>query len=152
MERKTIGIISGKGGVGKTSLCASLTSLANKDSEINPIIVDCDVDAPNLALLLPSDDNHYRTKDIYGTLKSSFIQDKCTQCKKCIDDHFCEFNALSWDDELNFPKVNYLACEGCSACKVLCPEHAFDINSVKSGEIIDYKTNLGIEIVYGETN
>jgi len=53
MDKKAIGIISGKGGVGKTSLTASLASLAKKDSEVNAMILDCDVDAPNLALILP---------------------------------------------------------------------------------------------------
>lgn len=152
MEKRTIGIISGKGGVGKTSLTASLASLAKKDSEINPMIMDCDVDAPNLALILPSEDEkNIKTKDTYTTLKATFIEDDCIHCKQCIDDHFCEFHALSWDEENEVPLIDYLACEGCGACQTLCPEHAFDINEVKSGEIISYKTKLGPHLVYGKT-
>jgi MinD superfamily P-loop ATPase len=37
---KEITVISGKGGTGKTSLVASLVSLAHK-----PVVADCDVDA-----------------------------------------------------------------------------------------------------------
>ena len=37
---KEITVISGKGGTGKTSLVASLVSLAQK-----PVVADCDVDA-----------------------------------------------------------------------------------------------------------
>ncbi|MFW9937163.1 MAG: P-loop NTPase [Candidatus Thorarchaeota archaeon] len=152
MEQKIIGIISGKGGVGKTSLAASLASLADKDPNIKPIIMDVDVDAPNLALILPpeSQDN-IKTIPVYTTLKASFIEDKCVHCKQCYEDHFCEFNAISWDEDKSIPVINYLACEGCNACKVLCPEHAFEIHPVKSGQIIAYKTNLDFSLIYGKT-
>ena len=46
-KAKTITIISGKGGTGKTSVTAAFASLAA------PVVVaDCDVDAANLHLLL----------------------------------------------------------------------------------------------------
>jgi len=128
MDKKVIGIISGKGGVGKTSLTASLASLAVKDRDIIPIVLDCDVDAPNLALILPAaDESKIKIKDTYTTLKATFIEDDCVQCKQCIDDHFCEFNALHWSKENSLPKIDYIKCEGCGACKVLCPENAFEI-------------------------
>ena len=53
MKRKLeIGILSGKGGVGKTSITASLGIIAEQDPEFHPALVDCDVDAPDLHLLL----------------------------------------------------------------------------------------------------
>ncbi len=150
--QKKVGIISGKGGVGKTSLAASLASLANKDTEIKSIVLDCDVDAPNLALILPkADDAEMNVQDVYTTLKATFLEDKCVNCKKCIDEHFCEFKSLRWDDDNQVPVVDYLACEGCGACWYLCPEHAFEINPVKSGEIKAYKSKIGLPLVYGET-
>lgn len=153
MKKKIIGVISGKGGVGKTSLVASLSSLAHKDSNFSVIVLDCDVDAPNLALILPpKNNNDIKVQEVYTTLKTCFLQNKCIQCKKCVDDHFCEFNALNWDDEKNFPIIDYLACEGCSACKVLCPEHAFKIEPVKSGDVIAYTTIFEFPLVYGRTN
>lgn len=152
MEQKIVGIISGKGGVGKTSLTASLASLAKKDPEVNAFILDCDVDAPNLALILPPENEiNISTKDTYSTRKAIFHEEACTQCKKCIEEHFCEFNALKWNADKNFPSINELACEGCGACRVLCPEKAFEINVVKSGEIISYNTNLGLPLAYGKT-
>jgi MinD superfamily P-loop ATPase len=152
MERKAVGIISGKGGVGKTSLTAALASLAHTDSKVNAIILDCDVDAPNLAIILPPEsEDEITSKDTYTTLKASFIVEKCIQCKQCIEEHFCEFNALKWDENEKIPVVNYLACEGCGACKVLCPEHAFEINPVKSGEIIYHMTKIGLPLIYGKT-
>ena len=152
MNRKKIAVISGKGGVGKTSLVASLASIAHKDNDVNLIVLDCDVDAPNLALILPSESKEdVITQDMYTTKKATFLEEKCTQCKQCYDDHFCEFNALNWDENDNVPIIDYLACEGCGACKVLCPESAFEINPVKSGEIISYETSGELPLVYGIT-
>ncbi len=84
-------------------------------------------------------------------MKASLLESKCIHCKKCIEEHFCEFNALTWNTIKEIPIVNYLACEGCNACKVLCSEHAFEIKSVKSGEIISYNTEKDFPIVYGKT-
>ncbi|MHA1285411.1 MAG: P-loop NTPase [Promethearchaeota archaeon] len=151
MSKKHVGIISGKGGVGKTSLTASLAILASQDPEFNVMVLDCDVDAPNLAFLLPKDSSEEDRKDVFATLKAKFIEDKCIHCKKCIDEHFCEFNALSWDEEANIPIIDYISCEGCNACKVLCPETAFEIYPVKSGEIISYKTKYDFNLAYGKT-
>jgi len=152
VNRKKIAVISGKGGVGKTSLVASLASLAQKDHDVNLIVLDCDVDAPNLALILPPKTKEdVITQDMYTTKKATFLEEKCTQCKQCYDDHFCEFNALNWDENNNIPIIDYLACEGCGACKVLCPENAFEINPVKSGEIISYETSDELPLIYGIT-
>ena len=152
MNRKKVAVISGKGGVGKTSLVASLASIAHKDQDVNLIILDCDVDAPNLALILPPRSKEdILIQDTFTTKKARFLEEKCVQCKQCFDDHFCEFKALSWDENNNVPIIDYLACEGCGACKVLCPEDAFEINSVKSGEIITYDAEIGFPLIYGKT-
>jgi MinD superfamily P-loop ATPase len=151
MKALNIGILSGKGGVGKTSLAAALSNLAFRDSEINAICLDCDVDAPNLALILPPLDNNLKMIDIYTSKKAEFLPDKCIQCKQCVEERFCEFNALKWDGINGIPSIDYLACEGCGACKVLCPEHAFKIEYVKSGEITAYKTQQNTDLVYGKT-
>lgn len=152
MSRKTIAIISGKGGVGKTSLTASLSILANQDKNMHPIVLDCDVDAPNLALILsPGNNEKIYTEDVFTTLKANLVEEKCVHCKECIDNYFCEFNALSWIVEKEIPEINYLACEGCGACKVLCSSHAFTIKTVKSGEIVSYSTKNKFSLVYGKT-
>ena len=44
---KQLTILSGKGGTGKTTITASFAVLAK-----NLVVVDCDVDAPDLHLLL----------------------------------------------------------------------------------------------------
>ncbi|MFX1389970.1 MAG: P-loop NTPase [Promethearchaeota archaeon] len=152
MEKKIVGILSGKGGVGKTSLTASLASMAKKDPIMNVVALDCDVDAPNLAIILPpKQESSINKKDTFTTLKTKFLQDQCTNCKQCIDDHFCEFDALNWENQFSIPKVDFLKCEGCGACKVLCSMHAFEIYTVKSGEIISYINNMDFLLVYGKT-
>lgn len=152
MERKIVGIVSGKGGVGKTSITASLASLAKKDPDINITVMDCDVDAPNLAIILPPDESStIRKEDTYTTRKAEFLEYKCISCKQCIENHFCEFNALKWDWEKSIPIVDILKCEGCGACKALCPEDSFNIYPVKSGEIISYNSKMGIPLIYGKT-
>jgi MinD superfamily P-loop ATPase len=89
VNRKKIAVISGKGGVGKTSLVASLASIAYKDQDINLIILDCDVDAPNLALILPPKSKEdILTQDTFTTKKATFLEEKCVNCKQCYDDHF----------------------------------------------------------------
>lgn len=147
-----VGILSGKGGVGKTSIIASLGIIAQQDSEVQAALVDCDVDAPNLAILFPPlNEKEIQTNEISGTLKSTLIEDKCTHCESCVKDNYCEFDAIHWDNEKNIPKIDYLACEGCGACKVLCPEHAFRIDPVKSGEIISYNSKFQVPLTYGKT-
>lgn len=146
-----IGVVSGKGGVGKTSIAASLGYLAMCDSDIKAVILlDCDVDAPNLALLFKAKDD-ISNKDLYTTLKAQFLEEKCIHCKKCIDENYCEFNALNWDNEHQIPIIDYLSCEGCGACAYLCPEKAFSIEMVKSGIIKSFTTINDIPLIYGET-
>lgn len=152
LEKKIIGILSGKGGVGKTSLTASLANIAKDDPMMNVIVVDCDVDAPNLAIILPpKEETSIRKKDTFTTLKAKFLEEKCSNCKQCIDDHFCEFNSLNWDNQNSIPIIDFLKCEGCGACRVLCPTDAFEIFAVKSGEIISYRTTMNFPLVYGKT-
>ncbi|MFX1328096.1 MAG: ATP-binding protein [Promethearchaeota archaeon] len=152
MNRKLVGIVSGKGGVGKTTITASLATLAKKDLTTQVIVLDCDVDAPNLAIILPpEDESSIEKEDTYTTRKAEFLEEQCIYCKQCIDDHFCEFNALKWDSQNSIPIVDFLKCEGCGACKVLCPENAFEIHPVKSGEIVSYKSKMGFPLTYGKT-
>ena len=52
---REIVVISGKGGTGKTSVCASLAHLAQ-----NKVVCDLDVDAPDMHILLESAGPHPR--------------------------------------------------------------------------------------------
>ncbi len=145
----TIGIISGKGGVGKTSVSSSLGILFHELKK-SIILADADVDAPNLGFLFKSGEI-LKQATVQTTEKSTFLPHKCVHCKKCITETFCNFHALEWDDENKIPVVDEIACEGCGACMELCSEHAFEINAIDSGSISHERTKYGFDLIWGET-
>ena len=145
-----LGIVSGKGGVGKTSITASIACLlAEKGLPITT--VDTDVDAPNLAILFQAKDNQVQEFKVQTTEKAIFIPDKCSHCKLCIDDAFCHFGALKWDEDKLIPIIDSIACEGCGACKLFCPEKAFEVEPVDSGTINHLKSMYNFDVITGET-
>lgn len=145
-----LGVVSGKGGVGKSTITAALINLMHADGR-NIVAVDCDVDAPNLALLFPIKKEEMDTKIVKTTEKAFWIEENCIQCKECIDEKFCLFNALRWDDEKEYPVLDGIACEGCGSCSVLCEHGAFGIEPIDSGTIYSMVTKDGFPLIYGET-
>ena len=123
-------IVSGKGGTGKTSLVGSLAALSR-----NKVLVDCDVDAADLHLILQH--NVLKTTEFIGGKQASIIQEKCTNCGICFE--YCRFDAIK--HELNADStgeerywIDKHACDGCAVCVRHCPEQAIDFNEVVSGE------------------
>ncbi|MCF2139441.1 MAG: ATP-binding protein [Candidatus Lokiarchaeota archaeon] len=160
----TVTVISGKGGVGKTSITSSLAYvLAQQNRQI--IVADADVDAPNLAILFTPENSYNNIEHseileksrethkqtVQTSEKAEFIPEKCTHCKQCIDQEFCSFDALSWDENKKIPIIDVVACEGCKACQLLCPSHSFQINPVNSGTITTIMTDYGFPLISGET-
>jgi MinD superfamily P-loop ATPase len=134
---KSIAIISGKGGTGKTSVTASLAVLAK-----NPIVVDCDVDAADLHLILKPDSST-ETVFVSGEFASIDLE-KCTKCGKCIE--ACAFDAISEtlrvvsDDFV----IDEIMCEGCGVCKFVCPANAIKMTPAKCGFWYVSKTRTGV--------
>jgi MinD superfamily P-loop ATPase len=121
-------VLSGKGGTGKTSITGSLAVLA-KDK----VLIDCDVDAANLHLLLnPTIEKKF---DFYGGIKAKIDQDVCTRCGRCIE--VCQFNAVD-----NFV-VDEMACEGCKVCFYECPVNAISVHDHLTGEYYKSTTKYG---------
>ncbi|MFH1678079.1 MAG: ATP-binding protein [Candidatus Omnitrophota bacterium] len=126
---KQITVISGKGGTGKTILTASFAVLAK-----NKVMLDCDVDAADLYLLL-----HPVVKERYEfrSGKTAIIDKKlCRECGQCISN--CRFKAISD----NF-MIDALACEGCALCGYICPYGAIQMEENISGEWYVSKTEYG---------
>jgi len=129
---KEIVIISGKGGTGKTVLCASFAALAE-----NAAVADCDVDAANLHLLLHP--TVKKTHTFYGNKTARIIQENCTQCRECLNT--CRFDAiLSAGDEIS---IDPLSCEGCEVCSHICPTEAIVMEETISGEWFESETKYG---------
>jgi MinD superfamily P-loop ATPase len=74
---RQIAIISGKGGTGKTSVIASLAALAKGRAAI----ADCDVDAPDLHIILRPEIMEKR--EFMGIKRAVIDTSRCTLCSSC---------------------------------------------------------------------
>ncbi len=126
---KQVTVISGKGGTGKTSLIGGFAALAQ-----NAVIADCDVDAPNLHLLL--DPKTQEKKKFIGLKEAVIDEEKCIKCKKCYET--CKFHAIR--ENLT---VDSLQCEGCGVCAYVCPVDAVTLRKRDSGVVYTGKTRFG---------
>lgn len=143
---KKIAIISGKGGVGKSMLASSLAILFSRDKK-KIIAVDCDVDAPNLAVWLNEVNGWEKEKKISVSEKPLIDNSKISeeQIEKCVAK--CKFNALI--AEKGKLKLNYFLCEGCGACEFFCPKGAIKMKAVENGEIKIKNTKYNFPLVSG---
>jgi len=115
-----ITILSGKGGTGKTTLTAALTSIAE-----NAVFCDNDVDAANLHLILQPKVKEEHSFDSGWVV--SINEEKCTGCGICQD--YCRFNAIHYNEKEKI-EINPFQCEGCRLCERVCPMQA--ITSIKN--------------------
>lgn len=142
---KTITILSGKGGVGKSSVTASLAVTLSKHKKI--ICADCDVDASNLSLVFGAE-KYEEWEDLSTNEKAVFDLKKCNSCKRCFDE--CYFNAIDWIN--NKPSLKEFSCEGCGACEIVCPQKAVVLESVKNAKLGYAKTKYGFSVVSAQLN
>jgi len=129
---KQLVIISGKGGTGKTIISASFATLAQRK-----VMVDCDVDAANLFLLL-----HPEAQEVHqfsGGMKARVELEKCTGCGECLD--VCRFSAISMPEGEII--IDPISCEGCAVCSYVCPVEAIVMESNISGEWFVSQTKYG---------
>jgi MinD superfamily P-loop ATPase len=125
---KQITVISGKGGTGKTTILASLASLAKR-----AVLVDADVDAADLHLLLRP--KIERREPFFASKIAVINPERCDGCLKC--EEVCRFEAIR---DL---KVDPIACEGCGVCWAVCPRDAIQAKEVQSGEWFISQTRYG---------
>jgi len=126
---KQILVISGKGGTGKTVISGCLAAYLK-----NKVIVDADVDAANLHLLLSPE-----IKEVYdfmGGKIAKIDKERCSGCGICRD--ICRFSAISED-----LVIDPLSCEGCTICTYICPESAIILEDRISGKYFISQTKYG---------
>lgn len=124
-------VLSGKGGVGKTSISACFAQMASGP------ICDCDVDAADLHLLLQP-----KILDVHefsGGRAMSIDPEKCIACGQCAE--HCLFDAI--DSTSVKPVIKDGRCEGCGACMVVCPAGAITTRPVINGQWYFSDTRMG---------
>ncbi|KLU60786.1 electron transport complex subunit RsxB [Peptococcaceae bacterium CEB3] len=157
---KQIAIISGKGGTGKTTIAAAFTELASQK-----IVADCDVEAPNLHLLL---EHRIRQENLFQGNRCAHIDPElCVSCGKCRE--VCRYQAVeelgqAEDTVAGSPDAGHgggragqgvsgetaghpdsgakslfwidpKRCEGCAACVYACPAGAVELRLEDTGKI-----------------
>jgi len=134
-----VAIASGKGGTGKTTVAVNM-ALSLKDVQL----LDCDVEEPNVHLLLHLNINEEKT--VYVSTPQ-VNEELCDHCGKCGE--FCQYNAIFVSPEkvLVFREL----CSSCGGCVIVCPRKAISeeqhrIGALKCGSADD------LEVVYGELN
>ena len=125
---KELLILSGKGGTGKTTIASAFIKLGNIKG-----FADCDVDAPNLHLVMEEKIDPILS-DYYGLDKAEIDLSICTECNLCRQ--HCRFDAIKYEDSY---RVNYFACEGCGVCEFVCPVDAIKLKPSIAGELMLYK-------------
>lgn len=116
-----LGVTGGKGGTGKTTVAVNLAVYFAKKG-LRVLLLDCDVDAPNAHLLLGCNLSGERE---VRTFLPDVDEDSCLRCGRCAE--VCRENALIQVGDkppILFPDL----CNGCEACRIVCPNEA-----IKSG-------------------
>jgi len=129
-----LAVISGKGGTGKTSVVASFAALTGET-----VLVDCDVDAADLHLVLyPTilERHEFRSGHL-----AKIRQAECNFCGECMES--CRFDAIKPAGDGFRYQVYPVACEGCRVCVEFCPVQAIDFEERTCGEWYISETSQG---------
>lgn len=136
-----IAIASGKGGVGKSSVAASLIYILKDEYPL--IAVDADADAPNLHLIFGVD-RWEKEKELVGAKVAKIDSETCIKCGICAER--CPYDCIKIVDGSYV--VNELTCEGCGVCKLVCPvEGVITLEEVRSGVIQKTTTKYGFPLI-----
>jgi MinD superfamily P-loop ATPase len=125
---KQVVVLSGKGGTGKTTVAAALAHLASQEASL--VLVDADVDASNLELLLAPEE---RERHAFFSSKVAVIDPElCEACGRCQE--VCRFDAvLAPEADGEAFSIDPVACEGCAVCYFQCPAEAIRMEEPQDG-------------------
>jgi MinD superfamily P-loop ATPase len=107
-------------------------------------LVDCDVDAADLHLLLEPE--VLRRENFVAGSKARIKSGHCTACGKC--EELCRFDAIYYDGPGNGRvartyRVDSIACEGCGVCFDFCAEEAIEFAPEICGQWFESRTRTG---------
>lgn len=147
-------ILSGKGGTGKTSVSAAFVHLCeSQDKENRLTVVDADVDAANLNLILRSEP--LAEYEFWGASSAVINSDKCNGCGNCVT--VCRYDAILPNPDLDeLFWVDPMACDGCASCVYACPYDAVTMVQQLEGHWLHSKGDYGMlfhaELLPGREN
>jgi MinD superfamily P-loop ATPase len=130
---KELTILSGKGGTGKTTVCAAFAALA-----ANKVLSDCDVDAADLHLLLDPTIQH--EENFIGGRTPQIDYRLCMKCGHCQT--LCRFEAIDREEDGSCV-IDPLACEHCGLCALACPGRAIQMVDAVNGHWFISATRFG---------
>jgi len=132
-----ISVASGKGGTGKTSVAVNMALSVG-----NIQLLDCDVEEPNVHLLLHPEIS--KNEPVYTSIPS-VNRELCNTCGECSK--FCQYNAIFAASEriLVFPEL----CHSCGGCAMVCPRKAITWEKHKIGAL-NFGSVGDLTLVYGE--
>lgn len=114
--KRTIAVVSGKGGAGKTTVAVGLAlALADRGEKVR--VLDCDVEEPNCHVQLGVSPICMEAAHV---LVPEVDTERCDGCGACA--RACRFHALAVvkKDVLVFSQL----CHACGACLHACPQSA----------------------------
>lgn len=126
-----IAFASGKGGAGKTTVAASLAVVWPQPC----LIVDADVEAPNLHLFLHPELD--APQPVYLTVPE-LDAEKCTACGECAD--ICAYKAIAMLG--GKPTIFADMCHGCGGCFEVCGPAALNRGQRELGSLHWGRWNL----------
>jgi MinD superfamily P-loop ATPase len=111
-----VGIASGKGGTGKTTVATNLARVATMEG-LGVLYLDCDVEEPNGQIFLKTEE---RWRHPVTLPVPRVDAETCDLCGRCGD--ICRFSAIVPIGErvLVFPQL----CHSCGGCRLACPLQA----------------------------
>jgi len=135
---RQIVILSGKGGTGKTSVAAAFAHLTvSGNGQRRAVLVDADVDASNLELVLSP--QVLETNAFKGGQVAQIDPELCEGCGLCAE--LCRFDAIDLRDGVYI--VDPIACEGCALCFYQCPTEAVRMEEQVAGQWFRSQSRYG---------
>jgi MinD superfamily P-loop ATPase len=131
-----VAVVSGKGGTGKTVLASAIAFLAS-----DKVTADCDVDAPDMHLLLKPE--ILREEVFPGSNVARIDSEKCASCGRCAE--VCRFGAIRTGIVAGdtYYSIDPLACAGCGVCTWMCPSAAIEFEGSVGGKWFVSDTRFG---------
>lgn len=138
-----IGIASGKGGTGKTTVATNLARVAAME-HLSVVYLDCDVEEPNGQIFLKPEESWRRPVTLPVPRVDAEVCDLCGECGE-----ICEFSAIVpiGSKVLVFPQL----CHSCGGCRLVCPLQAIteiprEVATLMGGRV------AGVEYLQGLLN